>query len=63
MASPNNPFEFFDELSKPIWYYEKTDLKKSPSFEDGIPSETEARYRSEGPKFIQEVGKYVSQLK
>jgi len=56
MSSPNNPFEFFYELSKPIWYYEKADLKKSPSFEDGIPSETELRYRSEGPKFIQKVG-------
>ena len=55
MSSPNNPFEFFYELSKPIWYYEKADLKKSPSFEDGIPSETELRYRSGGPKIIQEV--------
>ena len=46
MSSPKNFFDFFNE---------KADLKNSPNFENGIPSETELRYRSEGPKFIQEV--------
>ena len=54
MSSPKNLFDFY-ELSKPMRYYDKADLKKTPSFEDGIPSEIELRYRIEGLKFIQEV--------
>ena len=44
------------QLSSPCWYYDKADLKKSPSYFDGINAETEARYRREGPKFIFDMG-------
>ena len=43
----------------PCWYYDKADLKKSPSFFDGINAETEARYRREGPRFIFDMGTKV----
>ena len=43
----------------PCWYYEKSDLKMTPSFKDGIPHETEKRYRYDGPKFIMAMGKKV----
>ena len=43
----------------PCWYYEKTDLKKTPSFYDGINAETESRYRREGSRFIYDVGTKV----
>ena len=49
-----------DGLNMPCWYYEKADLKKTPSFYDGISSETEARYRREGSRFIYELGTRVS---
>ena len=44
----------------PCWYYEKADLKKTPSFHDGINAETEARYRREGPRYIFNMGTLVS---
>ncbi|XP_076306261.1 uncharacterized protein LOC143222928 [Tachypleus tridentatus] len=40
----------------PSWYYEKEDLRKTPSVLDGINLETEQRYRREGARFIINVG-------
>ena len=36
----------------PCWYWEKKDIKNSPTYRDGIDSATENRYRREGAKFI-----------
>ena len=44
----------------PRWYYDKSELKKTPSAEDGIPFETECRYRSESARFIIKVGLEMS---
>jgi len=41
----------------PQWYYEKKELKNTPSYLAGLDYETETRYRREGARFIQEVGK------
>ena len=40
----------------PCWYYEKEDLKNSPSIKDGMDYKTERRYRREGARFIMETG-------
>ncbi|XP_035219545.1 cyclin-K-like isoform X1 [Stegodyphus dumicola] len=40
----------------PSWYYEKKDLKRSPSILDGLDIERESRYRREGARFIINVG-------
>jgi hypothetical protein len=40
----------------PNWYYEKKDLRKTPSVADGIAYETELRYRRESARFILKVG-------
>ncbi|CAH0720269.1 unnamed protein product, partial [Brenthis ino] len=40
----------------PYWYYDKKDLQNTPSFRDGIPTETENRYRKEGARFIIDTG-------
>lgn len=40
----------------PYWYYEKKELKDTPSFHDGIDFETESRYRKEGARFIIDTG-------
>ncbi|KAJ8674042.1 hypothetical protein QAD02_005304 [Eretmocerus hayati] len=40
----------------PCWYYEKKELKNTPSIQDGIDYETECRYRKEGARFIIDVG-------
>ncbi|XP_064623143.1 cyclin-K-like isoform X2 [Lineus longissimus] len=40
----------------PCWYYEKRDLRYTPSYKDGIDPETEARYRREGARFIIDTG-------
>ncbi|GIY27423.1 cyclin-K [Caerostris darwini] len=40
----------------PSWYYEKKDIKHSPSVLDGIDFERESRYRREGARFIINVG-------
>lgn len=37
------------------WYYNKADLKKTPSILDGMSYETEQRYRREGARFITKV--------
>ncbi|XP_071041779.1 cyclin-K isoform X4 [Parasteatoda tepidariorum] len=40
----------------PNWYYEKKDLKRTPSIVDGIDVDKENRYRREGARFIINVG-------
>lgn len=40
----------------PNWYYDKRELKSTPSYADGIEYETEQRYRREGARFIINVG-------
>lgn len=40
----------------PCWYYEKKNLKNTPSVQDGIDYETESRYRKEGARFIIDTG-------
>lgn len=40
----------------PCWYYEKKELKNSPSCKDGLDSSAEAKYRREGARFIIEAG-------
>ncbi|XP_055596986.1 cyclin-K [Uranotaenia lowii] len=40
----------------PNWYYEKKDLRSTPSSLDGIDYETERRYRKEGARFIMQTG-------
>lgn len=42
------------------WFYEKVELKRTPSIQDGISYDRERRYRSEGARFILNVG---SQMK
>lgn len=32
----------------PCWYYDKKELRNTPSAQDGIDFETESRYRKEG---------------
>ena len=40
----------------PCWYYEKKNLRNTPSVQDGIDYETECRYRKEGARFIIDTG-------
>ncbi|XP_069702515.1 cyclin-K isoform X2 [Periplaneta americana] len=42
--------------SMPCWYYEKKELRNTPSIQDGIDYETECRYRKEGARFIIDTG-------
>ena len=34
----------------PNWYYEKSNLKKTPSYLTGLDFDTETRYRREGAR-------------
>lgn len=43
-------------LNMPCWYFERKEIKHSPSFLDGIDSTTESRYRREGARFIIDAG-------
>ncbi|VDP02854.1 unnamed protein product [Soboliphyme baturini] len=40
----------------PTWFFERKELRNTPSFQDGIDSDKEARYRREGARFICDVG-------
>ncbi|KAK6183293.1 hypothetical protein SNE40_010799 [Patella caerulea] len=40
----------------PCWYFEKKDIKNSPSIRDGLDIATEGRYRKEGARFIIDAG-------
>ncbi|KAJ6648700.1 Cyclin-K [Pseudolycoriella hygida] len=44
------------DCTMPNWYYEKKDLKNTPSIRDGLDYETERRYRKEGARFIMDCG-------
>lgn len=44
----------------PCWYYDKKDLKSTPSIRDGLDFETERRYRKEGVRFIMSCGTEMS---
>uniref|UniRef100_A0A1B6KZM9 Cyclin-K n=1 Tax=Graphocephala atropunctata TaxID=36148 RepID=A0A1B6KZM9_9HEMI len=40
----------------PCWYFEKKELRNTPSVQDGIEYDTECRYRKEGARFIIDTG-------
>ncbi|XP_065337179.1 cyclin-K isoform X1 [Cloeon dipterum] len=40
----------------PYWYYDKKELRNTPSIQDGIDFDTESRYRKEGARFIIDTG-------
>lgn len=40
----------------PGWYYDKKEIRNSPSFQEGLDYETEMRYRKEGARFIIDTG-------
>jgi hypothetical protein len=42
------------------WYYEKDDLKNTPSLRDGLNYDTEQRYRKEGVRLIYQCGTEMS---
>ena len=44
----------------PNWYWEKKDLRNTPSREKGMDFDTETRYRREGVRFIMELGKALN---
>lgn len=45
-----NPIQAFN------WFFDKSELKRTPSFFDGITFERERRYRNEGTRFILQCG-------
>uniref|UniRef100_A0A0B7B060 Cyclin-like domain-containing protein n=3 Tax=Arion vulgaris TaxID=1028688 RepID=A0A0B7B060_9EUPU len=45
-----------DINNMPCWYFERKEIKNSPSFRDGIDTATENRYRREGARFIIDAG-------
>lgn len=44
----------------PNWYWEKKELRATPSQEKGMDFDTETRYRREGVRFIMELGKNLN---
>ncbi|XP_031633394.1 cyclin-K-like [Contarinia nasturtii] len=44
------------EPNKNMLYYDRKDLRNTPSIRDGLEIETERRYRKEGARFIMECG-------
>lgn len=40
----------------PCWYFEKKEIRNSPSYQDGIDQATENRYRREGARLILDAG-------
>lgn len=44
----------------PCWYYEKRDLRCTPSIQSGMEYEGESRYRKEGVRFIMQCGTEMS---
>lgn len=39
-----------------FWYFDKDELHRTASAQDGIPHDTEFRYRQEGARFIIDAG-------
>ena len=44
----------------PNWYWEKKDLRNTPSQAKGMDFDTETRYRREGVRFILEIGRTMN---
>jgi len=44
----------------PNWYWEKKELRTTPSQEKGLDFDTETRYRREGVRFLMELGKALN---
>uniref|UniRef100_S4RDW4 Cyclin K n=1 Tax=Petromyzon marinus TaxID=7757 RepID=S4RDW4_PETMA len=44
------------EPRRPCWYWDKRDLVRTPSMQEGMDAVTESRYRREGARFIFDVG-------
>ncbi|XP_017492220.1 PREDICTED: cyclin-K-like [Rhagoletis zephyria] len=42
------------------WFYEKAELRRTPSIQDGISYDRERRYRAEGARFILDAGNKMS---
>ena len=40
------------QIIMPQWYYDKKDLKNTPSYNVGLDSDTEVRYRREGARYM-----------
>lgn len=40
----------------PCWYFERKEIRNSPSYLDGIEQATENRYRREGARLILDAG-------
>lgn len=40
----------------PWWYYDKKELRNTPSIKEGLEYEVECQYRKEGARFIIETG-------
>ena len=40
----------------PCWYFEKKEIKNSPSYKEGIDSALENKYRRDGARFIIDAG-------
>ncbi|KAJ6638545.1 Cyclin-K [Pseudolycoriella hygida] len=56
----NRTIKVVQSCTMPSWYYEKKDLKNTPSIRDGLDYETERRYRKEGARFIMDCDKKIS---
>ena len=50
---------FSDGLIMPSWYYEKSDLAKTPSIRNGLSLLQERTFRKEGASYIMELGNYL----
>ena len=40
----------------PCWYFNKSELKNTPSFSNGVDAAVEEKYRREGAKLIVDAG-------
>ncbi|XP_055541666.1 cyclin-K isoform X2 [Wyeomyia smithii] len=56
LENKSSCLQFLVNFSMPNWYYEKKDLRNTPSIQDGIDFDTERRYRKEGARFIMQTG-------
>ena len=52
-------WNFIAEGTMPQWYYEKKELKNTPSYLAGLDYETETRYRREGARLFRKGVKVV----
>ena len=40
----------------PCWFFDKSELENTPSFQNGVDAAAEERYRREGAKLIMDAG-------